>query len=96
MTVAFSKMILTPYKNGNEPGTWNLTQVNVKFCTLAELDSLSTPSIPFMVRYWESVDSARYLLCFQHLSESRFLFGALNRRSKFVNFCHDLMQNHLS
>ena len=53
-------MILTPYKNGNEPGTWNLTQVNVKFCTLAELDSLSTPSIPFMVRYW-SVDNARYL-----------------------------------
>ena len=36
------------------------------------------------------------LLCFQHLSESRFLLGALNRRSKFVNFCHDLMQNHLS
>ena len=24
-----------------------------------------------------------------------FLLGALNR-SKFVNFCHDLMQNHLS
>ena len=36
-----------------------------------------------------------YLLSFQHLSESRFLLGALNR-SKFVNFCHDLMQNHLS
>ena len=36
------------------------------------------------------------LLCFRHLSESRFLHGALNRRSKFANFCHDLMQNHLS
>ena len=36
------------------------------------------------------------LLCFRHLSESRFLLGALHRRSKFANFCHDLMQNHLS
>ena len=36
------------------------------------------------------------LLCFRHLSESHFLLGALNRRSKFANFCHDLMQNHLS
>ena len=36
------------------------------------------------------------LLCFRHLSESRFLLDALNRRSKFANFCHDLMQNHLS
>ena len=24
------------------------------------------------------------------------LFGALHRRSKFTNFCHDLTQNHLS
>ena len=29
------------------------------------------------------------VLCFGHLSESRFLRGALYRRSKFVNFCHD-------
>ena len=36
------------------------------------------------------------VLCFQHLSESRFLFGTLHRRSKFTNFCNDLMQNHLS
>ena len=35
-------------------------------------------------------------LCFRHLSESRFLLDALHRRSKFANFCHDLMQNHLS
>ena len=32
------------------------------------------------------------LLCFQHLSESRFLLDALHRRNKFANFCHDLMQ----
>ena len=32
------------------------------------------------------------LLCFQHLSESHFLLGALHRRSKFANFCHNLMQ----
>ena len=38
----------------------------------------------------------KYLLCFRHLSKSRFLLGALIRRSKFANFCHDLMQNHLS
>ena len=25
-----------------------------------------------------------------------FLLDALHRRSKFANFCHDLMQNHLS
>ena len=36
------------------------------------------------------------LLCFRHISESRFLLGDLHRRSKFANFCHDLMQNHLS
>ena len=36
------------------------------------------------------------LLCFRHFSESRFLLDALHRRSKFANFCHDLMQNHLS
>ena len=32
------------------------------------------------------------LLCFRHLSESRFLLGALHKRSKFANFYHDLMQ----
>ena len=36
------------------------------------------------------------LLCFRRLSESRFLLDALHRRSKFANFCHDLMQNRLS
>ena len=36
------------------------------------------------------------LLCFRHLSESRFLLNALHRRSKFSNFCHDLMENHVS
>ena len=35
-------------------------------------------------------------LCFQHLSESRFLLGALHRNCKFAKFCHDLMQDHLS
>ena len=38
---------------------------------------------------------SQYLLSFQHLSESRFWHGALHR-SKFANFCHDLMQNCLS
>ena len=28
------------------------------------------------------------LMCFRHLSESRFLIGALRRGSKFVNFCY--------
>ena len=37
-----------------------------------------------------------YLLWFQHFSESCFLLGTLHRRNKFANFCHDLMQNHLS
>ena len=36
------------------------------------------------------------LLCFRHLSESRFLLDDLHRRSKFAIFCHDLVQNHLS
>ena len=31
------------------------------------------------------------LLCFRHLSESRLLAWRLTQ-----NFCHDLMQNHLS
>ena len=39
---------------------------------------------------------AGLLLSFRHHSESRFLLGALHRRSKFANFYHDLMQNHLS
>ena len=43
-----------------------------------------------------TLNSKPNLLCFRHLSESRFLLGALNRRSNFANFCHDLMQNHLS
>ena len=30
------------------------------------------------------------LLCFRHLSESRFLLDVLHR-SEFANFCHDLM-----
>ena len=36
------------------------------------------------------------LLCFRYISESRCLLGPLHRRSKFANFCYDLMQNHLS
>ena len=43
-----------------------------------------------------SLSVSPQLLCFRHLSESRFLLDALHRRSKFANFCHDLMQNHLS
>ena len=35
------------------------------------------------------------LLCFQHLPESRFLLGALHRRSKFAKCCPDLMKNHV-
>ena len=31
------------------------------------------------------------LLPFQHLLESRFLPGAIHKRSKFANFCYDLM-----
>ena len=34
------------------------------------------------------------LLCFRHLSESRFLLGALHRRTKCSKFCHYLMQNY--
>ena len=30
------------------------------------------------------------------LSETLLLLGALHRRSKFANFCHDIMQNYLS
>ena len=32
---------------------------------------------------------------FQRLSESRFLLWDLQKRSKFANFSHDLMQNQL-
>ena len=35
------------------------------------------------------------LLSFRHLSESCFVLGALHKRSKFANFCHDLIQIHL-
>ena len=35
------------------------------------------------------------LLSFYHISESRFLSGAL-LRSKFANFCHDSMEIFLS
>ena len=38
---------------------------------------------------------AIFYCAFDKLSESRFLFDALHR-SKFANFCNDLMQNHLS
>ena len=34
------------------------------------------------------------LLCFRHLSEGLFFLpGALRRRRKFANLCHDLIQN---
>ena len=32
------------------------------------------------------------LLRFRQLSESRFVLGALRRRNKFANSCHDLMK----
>ena len=44
---------------------------------------------------FNEVQMALKLLCFRHISESRFWLGALHR-SKFSNFCHDLLQNHLS
>ena len=31
----------------------------------------------------------RTVLSTSHLSESRFLLGALHGRNKFANFCHD-------
>ena len=34
--------------------------------------------------------------CAFNIFQSRFLLGALHRRSKFANFFHNLMQNHLS
>ena len=42
---------LDTLKLGNEPGTWNSTLVNVRFCTSAEQTSLSNPNIPCMVRF---------------------------------------------
>ena len=44
---------------------------------------------------WNLGNCVNKLLCFRHISESRFLLDALHRRSKFANFCLDLMQNHL-
>ena len=51
-------------------------------------------------------DLSPTVLCFQHPSGSRVfafffffffcLLDALHRRSEFTNFCHDLMQNHLT
>ena len=54
------------------------------------------PALPAVVFSCIKFPLVPKLLCFRHLSESRFLLGALNRRNKFANFCHDLMQNHLS
>ena len=45
---------------------------------------------------WNIGDCVNKLLCFRHISESRFLLDALHRRSKLANFCLDLMQNHFS
>ena len=45
----------------------------------------------------EASKGVTYLLCFQHLLESWVFFlllGALHRKSKIANFCHDLMKNH--
>ena len=36
-----------------------------------------------------------FFICY-YIFQSRFLLDALHIRSKFANFCHDLMQNHLS
>ena len=61
MIVRLPKVIFTPYKLWDEPGTWNLTLVNVRFCTSAEQTSLSTPSKPCNGETLESVDCAHYL-----------------------------------
>ena len=55
-------------------------------------DTLKYPKINFLKYYIQ----CSCVLCFRHLSESRILLDALHIRSKFANFCHDLMQNHLS
>ena len=35
------------------------------------------------------------LLCFQHLSESRFLLGTFHKSSTFAIVYHSVMQSHL-
>ena len=45
---------------------------------------------------WNIRNCVNQLLCFRHISESRFLLDAVHRRSKFANFYLNLMQNHLS
>ena len=37
-----------------------------------------------------------HLLCFRHLSEIRFLIGALHKINKFANISRALMQSSLS
>ena len=49
-----------------------------------------------LIKQLSDISPGSQLLCFRHLSESRFLLGAVHRRSEFASFCHDLMQNHLS
>ena len=64
-----------------------------------EVDAFSTQSIFWAGNNtWGTHRAQTFLnlLCFRYISESRFLFGALHRRSKLANFCHDLMQNYLS
>ena len=55
-------------------------------------DNLCEMSIPI---FWVRQENVTTVLS-TSFRKSFFLLGALNRRSKFVNFCHDLMQNHLS
>ena len=56
---------------------------------------MSDFSFKLFFTFIKEYDPAKDLLCFRHFRKS-FLLGALHRRSKLANICHDLVQNHLS
>ena len=55
----------------------------------------AAPTYTRLQSEYRNFDTLRWEII-RYLSEGRFLLVALHRRGKFANFCHDLIQNHLS
>ena len=61
-------------------------------CFTIASNAISGVNKPDLKKKTQKHDSTVLSTSFRKL----FLLGALQRRSKFANSCHDLMQNHLS
>ena len=70
-----------------------MNQKNELFISVVQLAYRGT-SVPIRLRLVDSLFHCEIYCTFDIFQ--KVVFGALHKRSKFANFCHDLIQNHLS